>query len=148
MRLGKHFAFTPEVQYTHKGYKFKNNENDEISLHMDYIEHSFLLAYSPVKQISIEAGPVVGLWLDSRCLGGDGSSNRDQAYDEIIEMGASGGLRFNVTESFSIACRYYRGLTDISNLFEYTYGVDAENTDEFNTNIQVSTYFKLFSSQR
>ncbi len=148
MRLGKHFAFTPEVQYTQKGYKFRNDENDEISLHMDYIEHSFLLAYSPIKQISIEAGPVVGLWLDSKCLGGDGSSNRYQSYDEILELGLSGGLRFNISESFSIAGRYYRGQTDISNLYDYADGINIGNTKEYNSNIQVSTYFKLFSSQR
>lgn len=142
IKLGKKLSLIPEVQYIQKGYNFKNDQNTLMRLQLEYLDFPFMLSYKVSQKINIEAGPVAGIFIDGKSKG-EGSTQQDWYYHEIFEYGLNGGLRLQVSEKWSVAGRYYCGMKNISNLFMDENRNSGKVTEEFNTNVQFSGYFRF-----
>jgi hypothetical protein len=131
--------FIPEFQFIIKGYTYEDMNNpgsintEFKQLRMLYAEIPLMISYPLNKIVSMEAGPVFGYNLKS-------FGDRSKLYPSKGEFGVNGGFRIYISDRFSITTCYYRGLTNISTLYKKNYYTE---TTEYNTNFQLSTYFKL-----
>lgn len=133
-KLSEKLAVSPELQFVQRGAK----SGDE-TYTINYLELPVLLSYSPVKLISLEAGPSIGFNLGAKTKSG----SLKGVYDESIDLGATAGIRVNATEKISLGARYYYGFSSISRLVFTNNGVDATYIDQYNRNIYFSVYYSL-----
>ena len=130
LKLSEKFTFTPELQFVEKGGELNSYNGLKIKLH--YIELPLLVSYSPVKWLSIEGGGSIGL-----NIGNDGYN--DKLY-RSTDIGALGGLRFNLTKKLSLLSRYYYGVAPIEK-FTLSFGDELKAYNE-NLFFSLSYYLK------
>ena len=141
IRLSNRWAFVPELQYITKGYSY-NTVDGKNTITLHYVEQPFLLAYSPSRKISFEAGPVVGMFLDAS-LNGPRADSRVTWYAEYLEFGLTGGARYNLSPLFSVGARYFHGLKTIADIYYNSNIFTGNSTREYNTNVQLSAFMKF-----
>jgi len=111
MATSEMFHFQPGLMYVQRGMKyegFKDKDDETITAH--YIEFPLLLLLK-LSTFRFNAGPYIGLCLDSgNCRG----------YAGFIDIGLSTGLGFDIG-MFYIGAIYDYGLTDISRLNSYKF---------------------------
>jgi hypothetical protein len=141
--LSDKMSVIPEIQFIKKGYALMspgyNGQNAARStIGLYYIELPIILSYAVSKFVSIDAGPVFGeRVLTTEKINYPIEPRKDFYNTNNSEFGFTAGLCFNVYERLSAGCRYYRGMTNISNIYDKYY------TSEYNQNFQISTYYRL-----
>lgn len=112
------WGIQPEVMWNQTNYRtgdhfgdiFPGNSND-VSGKLNYLSIPILLSFSPVKVISIQAGPQFGILMS-------GDQNLAQNGQNAFKKGdfsLVGGAQLNLA-GFKLGARYVLGLTDIDNL--------------------------------
>jgi len=142
IRLYKRLSIIPEVMYIRKGFRFDDFDGSERKAIANFLELPFIFSYQIANKIAVEAGPVVGLLLNSKFdpeFSTDFFDDYDWEYTAKgigLETGILAGARYNLTTRFSVGARYYKGLTDIS-------AQSSSENNEYNTNIQLFSTFRI-----
>jgi hypothetical protein len=95
-----------------------------------------LISYKPISLLAIEAGPSFGVKI------------KESTYISLYEstdIGAVGGLRFNLTSKWSVVGRYYYGITSVKDI-KYNSGPNqgpVEKVSTYNRNFQFSIAYYL-----
>lgn len=142
--ISKKFSFIPELQFSQRGYKFPLITSSDSRVNMNYLELPLLLSYAPVEFLNIDLGSTIAYKI-STVLKSDGMSRKmGDDFDEDLDIGITGGLRFNVSEKIAIIGRYYYG---VSSLFELHLRDDYNNAlgriTARNRNVQVGLSYKI-----
>lgn len=135
LRLSDKFDLIPELQYIRKGYNY-NPSYGEGEIRLDYIELPLLISYKPISLLAIEAGPSFGIKT---------KENTHIGLYKPTDIGAVGGLRFNLTSKWSVVGRYYYGITSVKDI-QYNSGpnqVPVEKVSTYNRNLQFSIAYYL-----
>jgi hypothetical protein len=143
LNITKKIAIIPELQFIRKGYIFdpKIYGYGEARVELNYLELPVILSYSPAKVFSLELGPTAGLKVSAKSS--YYGNYIDDYYDQSVEFGLTGGIRFSFLRKFSIASRYYYGLSRISTIL-----VDNNKDEELvehNNNFQFSLYYAIIN---
>jgi hypothetical protein len=143
ININKKFSFIPELQFSQRGYASKSSFGDA-RVNLNYLELPLLLSYSPIEFLNIDLGPNFAYKLSAVSKSDGTSRNIDNVFEEDLDIGITGGLRFNVSEKISIVGRYYYGITS---LFEFSILDDQNNPlgsgTAHNRNIQVGLSYKI-----
>lgn len=144
------FSIQPEVLYSMQGGMEKDvNEilNQTISTKTTLTSHNvivpIMLQFSPIKMITIEAGPQFGfnLGMSSHSVLTtqglvDSETESDYTYDSdyynMFDFGLAAGLKLNVASNVNIYARYNFGLT---NMFDF------EDDETMNQNLMLGVGF-------
>lgn len=62
---------------------------------------------------------------------------------ESVDLGLTGGLRYDITDKISVATRYYYGIKSLQEAFFTTDGITGKMIHSYNHNIQVSVYYTI-----
>jgi hypothetical protein len=139
IRLHKRLSIVPEVQYIRKGFRF-DYDGTRRTTKANYLEFPFILSYQMTGKIAIEAGPVMGLLLNSKFDPGFAAADDYDWYyggkGIGLEKGIVAGARYKLNDRFWLGGRYYKGVSDVS-VQSYS------DVDEYNTNIQLFTSFRI-----
>lgn len=141
-RLYKRLSVAPEIMYIRKGFRF-DYDGRELKAVANYLELPLIFSYQITNKIAVEAGPVVGLLLNSKFDPDFSTPYHHDYYDWSyrgigigLEEGVVAGARYKLNDRFSVGARYYRGLSDIS--FQ-----NWSDVDEYNTNFQLFSTFRI-----
>jgi hypothetical protein len=104
----KQLSFIPEAQFSQRGVSYSWGSR----LNLYYFEVPLLFSYSPVKWVSIDAGPNAAIKLASVIKNDDGSRHNPDAY-KGLDFGLATGARFHIHKKLSIVSRYYFGLSRV-----------------------------------
>ncbi len=144
------FSIQPEVLYSMQGGMEKDVDeffNQTISTKTTLTSHNvivpIMLQFSPIKMITIEAGPQLGfnLGMSSHNVVTtqglvDSETERDYTFESddynMFDFGLAAGLKLNVASNVNIYARYNFGLT---NVFVY------EDDETFNQNLMLGVGF-------
>jgi hypothetical protein len=116
-------TFNPEILYSQKGASM-NVIDLEIELALDYLEIPLNMGYAVSEQLSINAGPYIGLLLNATLLEEDVSESMNS-----MDFGLNVGASFLLNESMQIGAHYGLGLNNVP---------DDDNVDVKHSNIQIS----------
>lgn len=123
----------PEAYYSIQGTELNSNAVDsELSLH--YFQVPILLEYSPISILNIHAGPQFGFLLRAR----DKTAGIVTDIEKDLKKGdfmITAGVGVNLPMGLSLALRYVKGLSDISE------DIDSGRSNMF----QVSVGYQLFN---
>lgn len=100
MSLNKKFSFSPELQYSRRGYKVGSSG---YTVNVNYIELPLLFSYSLNKMVGVDLGADPSIEI---------SSNTTLPYNKF-DFGAVMGVRAYVTEKIFLTARYYDGFLSI-----------------------------------
>jgi hypothetical protein len=145
LNITKKIAIIPELQFIRKGYTYdpKIYGYGDATVELNYVELPVILSYSPAKVFSLELGPTAGLKVSAK---NSLYVNRiDDYYDESVEFGLTGGMRFSFLRKFSIVSRYYYGLSRISTTHVIDKNNYTEEFSEYNNNFQFSLYYAFIN---
>ena len=152
VKLHPMFSIQPEVLYSMQGGMEKDvNEilNQTISSKTTLTSHNvivpIMLQFSPIKMITIEAGPQFGfnLGMSSHSVLTtqglvDSETESDYTFESddynMFDFGLAAGLKLNVASNVNIYARYNFGLT---NVFVY------EDDETMNQNLMIGVGFSL-----
>lgn len=150
------FSIQPEVLYSMQGGMEKDvNEilNQTISTKTTLTSHNvivpIMLQFSPIKMITIEAGPQFGFNLgmsSHRVLTTQGIVDSETESDytfesddyNMFDFGLAAGLKLNVASNVNIYARYNFGLTNVF-VYEDVFGYEDDET--FNQNLMLGVGF-------
>ncbi|GAB4092024.1 porin family protein [Flaviaesturariibacter terrae] len=114
VHLAPQIALQPEVLYSGQGFKAKSG-GTEYTIALDYLNVPFMLQYMFDNGFRVEAGPQVGVLLNSRVKDAAGSSPYPNRFTEA-DFGVGLGLNYLSYSGFGIGGRYNFGLTNINKL--------------------------------
>ena len=130
LKLSNKFSLIPELQLIQKQAKATDTK-----IKLTYIELPVVISYQPIRWLSVEGGPSIGYKI------GDST---DRNYFESIDIGLTGGLRFNISSQFSVLGRYYYGLTPVGEIyFTNSAGGTAAEFIFYNQGLQFSLSYYL-----
>ncbi len=150
------FSIQPEVLYSMQGGMEKDvNEilNQTISSKTTLTSHNvivpIMLQFSPIKMITIEAGPQFGfnLGMSSHSVLTtqgivDSETESDYTFESddynMFDFGLAAGLKLNVASNVNIYARYNFGLTNVF-VYEDVFGYEDDET--FNQNLMLGVGF-------
>lgn len=150
------FSIQPEVLYSMQGGMEKDvNEilNQTISTKTTLTSHNvivpIMLQFSPIKMITIEAGPQFGfnLGMSSHSVLTtqgivDSETESDYTFESddynMFDFGLAAGLKLNVASNVNIYARYNFGLTNVF-VYEDVFGYEDDET--FNQNLMLGVGF-------
>lgn len=150
------FSIQPEVLYSMQGGMEKDvNEilNQTISTKTTLTSHNvivpIMLQFSPIKMITIEAGPQFGfnLGMSSHSVLTtqgivDSETESDYTFESddynMFDFGLAAGLKLNVASNVNIYARYNFGLTNVF-VSEDVFGYEDDET--FNQNLMLGVGF-------
>lgn len=150
------FSIQPEVLYSMQGGMEKDvNEilNQTISTKTTLTSHNvivpIMLQFSPIKMITIEAGPQFGfnLGMSSHSVLTtqgivDSETESDYTFESddynMFDFGLAAGLKLNVASNVNIYARYNFGLTNVF-VNEDVFGYEDDET--FNQNLMLGVGF-------
>lgn len=140
VKIFNKLSLIPELQYITKGYSTDGDPSvgvEAFKLKNNYVELPVLVNYQIIKWIDVEAGPSLGIR-----VGG----NSKMAFNELVDFGVLGGLRFNVTQKLSIMGRYNYGLSAIEKVVFNT-GPNPSSYSgtikAYNNSIQLSVAYQI-----
>ena len=132
VKISDAFTFIPELQFIQKQSILKAFGSRNIKL--GYIEAPLIISYTPIQWLGIDAGGSAAVNIEDSSLGNQYSS---------FDAGLIGGLRFNVTDEFSVLGRFYYGVTPINTIGFSRVGVPRVEYDAYNQNLQFALSYYL-----
>lgn len=108
------FSVQPELLYSSQG--AKSTEFDEDVVKFDYLNIPIMAKYYVTEEISIEAGPQVGILLSAK-TDIDGETDDIKDITKSTDFGFNLGLGYKMESGINFAARYYFGfnINDIPN---------------------------------
>ncbi len=130
--LAPQFSIQPELLYSQQGSQYDSKQDiyyHTISMHSDLTTHNILLPimlqYTPIKYLTIEAGPQLGfnfgtkLYYNMNISGILLNTQTDQTlilenkYINQFEFALAAGLKVNITKNINLYARYVFGMTPV-----------------------------------
>ena len=109
IHLAPQWALQPEIQYSQEG-----AEVNDVKIKLDYVNIPLMLQYMFNNGFRIEAGPQLGLMINSKAEDDDGN---DDDLDDVFKstnVSLGFGLNYLTYSGFGFGGRYNLGLADIS----------------------------------
>jgi hypothetical protein len=123
--INKKLHLNTDVLISTRGYTAQN-----LKTNLTYLNVPVLVSYSLSRLLEFELGPDFSIKLSE-------NPNEQGLKFKSVDAGLSAGIRFNLTEKFTLTNRYYHGLTSIA-----SYTSDKESKS-FNRTIQVSASYRI-----
>jgi len=139
--LSDKFSFLPELQYIRKGYKFTYISGH---LNLNYLEMPLIFSYSPVKLVGLELGPGIAYRLAAKRHSDGHTYDLSNVFDKKFDINLNAGAHFYITEKLSVGARYSYGLISCEETFFTGDGIHGDKSREYNRNILLSAYYKIF----
>ena len=115
VQISDKFAFQPELLYSSQG--AKDSEFDE-ELKTTYLNIPLMAKYYVAENISIEAGPQIGLLLSAKTEI-DGADDEDIKFRfRDVDFGFNFGLGYKLDSGLNFGLRYNLGISNIVNEVE------------------------------
>ncbi len=115
VQISDKFAFQPELLYSSQG--AKDSEFDE-ELKTNYLNIPLMAKYYVAENISIEAGPQIGLLLSAKTEI-DGADDEDIKFRfRDVDFGFNFGLGYKLGSGLNFGLRYNLGISNIVNEVE------------------------------
>lgn len=134
IHLAPQWALQPEVVYSQEG-----AELNDVKLKLDYVNIPLMLQYMFNNGFRIEAGPQLGLMVNSKAE--DDDENEDD-LDEVFKttnVGLGFGLNYLSYSGLGVGGRYVLGLSDIS----------ESNTSKVKSgNFQISLFYMFDNAHK
>jgi len=134
--LCKNWTFQPELLYSAQGQHFTNDDGQKRVLALDYIQLPLMFQYYPAQRFYIEAGPQVGMMIDSKTKDAHTGNNKNDVEENYkkADVSINAGVGVNITNKVGIYGRYSKGLMDITK---------SEENYRTNSGIQVGAAIKF-----
>lgn len=132
IHLAPQWALQPEVLYSQEGAKL-----DDVTLKLDYINIPLMLQYMFSNGFRIEAGPQLGLMINSKAEEDDGTEGDLDDVFKTTNVGLGFGLNYLSYSGLGVGGRYNLGLSDIS---------ESNNSKVKSGNFQISLFY-MFDSR-
>lgn len=129
IHLSPEWALQPEVQYSTEGSK-QSTQSGEYTWKTDYVNIPLMLQYMFSNGFRIEAGPQLGLLVNS-------DNNNDVFKSTNVGLGF--GLNYLTYSGFGVGARYILGLTNIS---------QPAFVDNKSRNIQLSLFYMFDNNHK
>ena len=132
INIAPYFSIQPELLYSQQGSLYESEQSiyyHTITMHSDLTTHNILLPimlqYTPIKYLTIEAGPQLGfnfgtkLYYKMNISGILLNESTDQnlilenKYINQFEFGLTAGLKINITKNINLYARYILGMTPV-----------------------------------
>ncbi len=115
-KITNNWAFQPELLYSAQGQHFTNELAQRRVLALDYIQVPLMIQYHPVPKFYLEAGPQVGVLVNSSTHDAGSGNDKNNVNDSYrkADVGINAGVGVNITNRFGIYGRYTQGLMDIT----------------------------------
>ncbi|TXK47425.1 PorT family protein [Pontibacter qinzhouensis] len=97
------FSIQPEVLYSRRGY-----ERNDSTFRFDYLNVPILAVFNVTENISLHAGPQIGILMSGK----RGGSEIDLAPYNTFDYGAAAGIEAKISW-LRLGARYFLGLTDL-----------------------------------
>lgn len=101
--LGSFFSIQPEALYSRKGV-----ERDDMTYRFDYIEVPVLAVFNVLDNVSLHAGPQIGIMMSAK----EGDTEVDTEPLNAFDYGVAAGAEARVS-IFRLGARYNLGLADL-----------------------------------
>jgi hypothetical protein len=128
------FSVQPEILFSMQGYQDKDDSLIKYNYH--YVNVPLMVKYFVGENVSIDAGPQVGLLLYSKRSNGhedlDDLKDASNSFDYGMNLGAS----YEMNNGIFMSARYYYGLANVLNT--------DDNLKANNTVIQISLGYKFY----
>jgi hypothetical protein len=99
-------ALNTELQFIQKG-----ANSDDIRINLNYLELPLLVSFTPIKMLSVEAGPGISYLISANAQ--HGTPNASDVFDKPFDFGLTAGIKIHATDKISIVCKYYYGLSSV-----------------------------------
>lgn len=106
LTINKQFAVQPEVLFSTQGSSYSKKEN----IQLNYLLFPIIGKYYIIENLSLEAGPHLGLLLSAR----DGGENLKK-HVSATDVGFNIGAGYKLKNKINFGLRYSIGLTNINN---------------------------------
>lgn len=143
--LSEKISILPEFNFTQRGTKIDYpSPSSDVGINLNYLEFPIIISYAIRKKFAIDLGPSFSYKLSAIAKGNGSSNNVNDLYNKDFDYGIASGLRFNLTDKFSIIGRYYFGLGTVDRVVY----VDVNNSNRtdikfHNRTIQVGLGYRL-----
>lgn len=134
IHLAPQWALQPEVLYSQEGAKLK-----DVKLKLDYINIPLMLQYMFDNGFRIEAGPQLGLMVNSKAEDNDGNEGDIDDVFKTANVGLGFGLNYLSYTGLGVGGRYVLGLSDIS---------ESSTSKVKSGNFQISLFYMLDNSHK
>ena len=132
IHLTPQWALQPEVQYSQEG-----AEVNDVKLKLDYINIPLMIQYMFDNGFRIEAGPQLGLMINSKAEDDDGEEDDLDDVFKSTNVALGFGVNYLSYSGIGFGGRYNLGLSDIS---------ESNNSKIKSGNFQISLFY-MFDSQ-
>ena len=134
IHLARQWAIQPEVLYSQEG-----AELDDVKLKLDYINIPLMLQYMFDNGFRIEAGPQLGLMVNSKAEDNDGAEDDLDNVFKSTNVGLGFGVNYLSYSGFGLGGRYNLGLSDIS---------ESNSSKVKSGNFQISLFYMFDSNHK
>lgn len=139
VQISDFFSVQPEVLFSVQGYQ--NKDNTSIKYNYNYVNLPVMVRYFVTDNISIDAGPQVGMLLSAKISTGNEELTDVKDLSNSLDYGFNLGASYEMDSGMNINVRYNYGLSNINNNDDV---VDAEDIKINNTVIQISLGYKFY----
>jgi opacity protein-like surface antigen len=108
IKVSDKFAVQPELMYSIQGAKSEGG-----SLELNYINIPVMGKFMVTEEISLQAGPQLGILMSATAKSDAGGSNDFKDQTKGIDFGLNFGAGYNIGEDMMIDLRYNLGLSQI-----------------------------------
>jgi opacity protein-like surface antigen len=108
IKVSDKFAVQPELMYSLQGAKY-----DGGSAELNYINIPVMAKYFVTEEISLQAGPQLGILMSATAKSDGGGSSDFKDQTKAIDFGLNFGAGYNIGEDMMIDLRYNLGLSQI-----------------------------------
>ena len=113
--INNNWCFQPELLYSGEGQRYFDDNGNERTIALGYIQVPLMIQYYPSPQLYFEAGPQVGVLVNAEDKGNNESGHFNVKDDFTAAQIALGvGLGFKATDQVILYGRYNFGLTDVT----------------------------------
>lgn len=145
--LSQKFSFSPEIIFNTKGADYTDITfgTSKLEFRASYISLPTLIAWRPIKNMAVKAGPEFNFLVEDHIVDGEIKSSTIDAFRQL-DLSMAAGIAVNVTKELGIEVRYSHGLTESLNiLFTDANGVPlVESGTRLHRTLQAGVYY-LFS---
>lgn len=109
LELTDKISLQPEVLYSLQGARIDGGAGSDYDLHLSYITFPVIGKYYVAEGLSLEAGPQIGILINSKSKAG-GESINEKKNTSSIDFGANIGAGYKMDSGLNFALRYSLGL--------------------------------------
>lgn len=114
IHLTPQWALQPEVYYSAEGGKMNVSSSEEVTWKNDYVNIPLLLQYNFDNGFRLQAGPQLGLLVNSKVEDQDGNEDDANEIFKSTNISLGFGLGYLTYSGFGIDARYNLGLNRIT----------------------------------